>query len=137
MLNVSQKALQQLAALLLERAGLKITPDGYHSLRLALSTRMPAVGLTDPEEYRRAGRHRRCADERDRLVIDRAEGEREGGGAVARLAETGLDHLRFRAAFQSPHERQQLCPEQPRVIRQIERGSGRVCYRPECFAWGS
>jgi chemotaxis protein methyltransferase CheR len=50
-LNVSQKALQQLAALLLERAGLKITPDGFHSLRLALSTRMPAVGLTDPEAY--------------------------------------------------------------------------------------
>jgi chemotaxis protein methyltransferase CheR len=50
-LNVSQKALQQLAALLLERAGLKITPDGFHSLRLALSTRMPAVGLTDPELY--------------------------------------------------------------------------------------
>lgn len=51
MLNVSQNALQQLAALLLERAGLKITPDGFHSLRLALSTRMPAVGLTDPELY--------------------------------------------------------------------------------------
>ncbi|HVG59079.1 MAG TPA: CheR family methyltransferase [Hyalangium sp.] len=51
MLNVSQNALQQLAALLLERAGLKITPDGFHSLRLALSTRMPAVGLTDPEVY--------------------------------------------------------------------------------------
>ncbi len=51
MLNVSQKALQQLAALLLERAGLKITPDGFHSLRLALSTRMPAVGLSDPEIY--------------------------------------------------------------------------------------
>ena len=51
MLNVSQKALQQLSALLLERAGLKITPDGFHSLRLALSTRMPAVGITDPEIY--------------------------------------------------------------------------------------
>ncbi|MDY7228052.1 CheR family methyltransferase [Hyalangium rubrum] len=51
MLTVSQKALQQLAALLLERAGLKITPDGYHSLRLALSTRMPVLGLTDPEAY--------------------------------------------------------------------------------------
>jgi chemotaxis protein methyltransferase CheR len=50
-LNVSQKAMQQLAALLLERAGLKITPDGFHSLRLALSTRMPAVGITDPEIY--------------------------------------------------------------------------------------
>ncbi|KFE66866.1 Chemotaxis protein methyltransferase CheR [Hyalangium minutum] len=48
---MSQKALQQLSALLLERAGLKITPDGFHSLRLALSTRMPAVGLTDPELY--------------------------------------------------------------------------------------
>ena len=41
MLTVTSRALQQLAALLLERAGLKITPDGYHSLRLALSTRMP------------------------------------------------------------------------------------------------
>ncbi|MDC0707890.1 tetratricopeptide repeat protein [Stigmatella sp. ncwal1] len=51
MLNVSQKALQQLAALLLERAGLKITPDGYHSLRLALSTRMPVAGISDPEVY--------------------------------------------------------------------------------------
>lgn len=51
MLNVSQKALQQLSALLLERAGLKITPDGYHSLRLALSTRMPALGIDDPELY--------------------------------------------------------------------------------------
>ena len=51
MLIVSPKALQALAALLLERAGLKITPDGYHSLRLALSTRMPVLGLTDPELY--------------------------------------------------------------------------------------
>lgn len=51
MLTVSVKALQQLAALLLERAGLKINPDGYHSLRLALNTRMPVVGLEDAEEY--------------------------------------------------------------------------------------
>jgi chemotaxis protein methyltransferase CheR len=51
MLTVTSRALQQLAALLLERAGLKITPDGYHSLRLALSTRMPAVGIEDAEEY--------------------------------------------------------------------------------------
>ncbi|WNG47976.1 tetratricopeptide repeat protein [Archangium minus] len=51
MLTVTSRALQQLASLLLERAGLKITPDGYHSLRLALSTRMPAVGLADAEEY--------------------------------------------------------------------------------------
>jgi len=51
MLTVTSRALQQLAALLLERAGLKITPDGFHSLRLALSTRMPVVGLEDSEEY--------------------------------------------------------------------------------------
>ncbi|WP_043431801.1 CheR family methyltransferase [Cystobacter fuscus] len=51
MLTVTSRALQQLAALLLERAGLKITPDGYHSLRLALSTRMPLSGLEDSEEY--------------------------------------------------------------------------------------
>ncbi|RKH37250.1 protein-glutamate O-methyltransferase [Corallococcus sicarius] len=51
MLTVGNKVLQQLAALLLERAGLKITLDGYHSLRLALSTRMPVLGLSDPEKY--------------------------------------------------------------------------------------
>ncbi len=48
---MSAKALQQLSLLLLERVGLKITPDGYHSLRLALSTRMPVVGIEDPEIY--------------------------------------------------------------------------------------
>ncbi len=51
MLNVKDKVLQQLANLLLERAGLKITPDGYHSLRLALSTRMPVVGVAEAEQY--------------------------------------------------------------------------------------
>ncbi|MFP2912067.1 protein-glutamate O-methyltransferase, partial [Pyxidicoccus sp. 3LFB2] len=51
MLTPSNKVLQQLAALLLERAGLKITPDGFHSLRLALSTRMPVLGVEDPEKY--------------------------------------------------------------------------------------
>ncbi|RKH03680.1 methyltransferase [Corallococcus sp. CA053C] len=51
MLTVGNKVLQQLAALLLERAGLKITLDGYHSLRLALSTRMPVLGLSDPDKY--------------------------------------------------------------------------------------
>nr|WP_225937879.1 protein-glutamate O-methyltransferase [Myxococcus sp. RHSTA-1-4] len=50
-MNVSNKVLQQLAALLLERAGLKITPDGFHSLRLALSTRMPVAGVEEPEKY--------------------------------------------------------------------------------------
>ena len=51
MLTASNKVLQQLAALLLERAGLKITPDGFHSLRLALSTRMPVLGVEEPEKY--------------------------------------------------------------------------------------
>ncbi|NVJ01395.1 tetratricopeptide repeat protein [Myxococcus sp. AM009] len=51
MLTASQRVLQQLAALLLERAGLKITPDGFHSLRLALSARMPVLGLDEPEHY--------------------------------------------------------------------------------------
>jgi chemotaxis protein methyltransferase CheR len=50
-LSASNKVLQQLAALLLERAGLKITPDGFHSLRLALSTRMPVLGVAEPEKY--------------------------------------------------------------------------------------
>lgn len=50
-LTASNKVLQQLAALLLERAGLKITPDGFHSLRLALSTRMPVLGVEEPEKY--------------------------------------------------------------------------------------
>ncbi|MBF5044100.1 tetratricopeptide repeat protein [Aggregicoccus sp. 17bor-14] len=62
MSGVTVRALQQLAALLLERAGLKINPDGYHSLRLALSARMPALGISDAEEYVRrlrelAGEH--------------------------------------------------------------------------------
>jgi chemotaxis protein methyltransferase CheR len=63
MLTVTPKALQQLAALLLERAGLKITPDGYHSLRLALSTRMPVAGITSSEEYVRRLRDPSAEDE--------------------------------------------------------------------------
>jgi chemotaxis protein methyltransferase CheR len=56
LLNIGTKALGQLAALLNERAGLKIPPDGYHGLKLALSQRMPALGLSDAEEYvRRLG----------------------------------------------------------------------------------
>ncbi|HLL54914.1 MAG TPA: CheR family methyltransferase, partial [Myxococcaceae bacterium] len=51
MLNISQTALEQLSALLLERAGLKIAPDGYHGLKLAMKARLPALGLTDGEEY--------------------------------------------------------------------------------------
>ncbi len=41
-LSIERGALEQLAFLLLERAGLKITPDGYYGLRLALQARMPA-----------------------------------------------------------------------------------------------
>lgn len=62
MSTIEQSALDQLAALLLERAGLKIAPDGYHGLRLALAARMPALGISDAEEYVRrlkqlAGEH--------------------------------------------------------------------------------
>ena len=61
-LSIDRAALEQLAALLLERAGLKITPDGYYGLRLALRARMPALGLDDAQEYVRrlkqlAGEH--------------------------------------------------------------------------------
>jgi chemotaxis protein methyltransferase CheR len=50
-LTIERSALEQLAALLLERAGLKVTPDGYAGLRLALRARMPATGLDDADEY--------------------------------------------------------------------------------------
>lgn len=49
--QVDRVAVEQLAALLLERVGLKITPDGYYGLRLALSARMPVQRLTDAQEY--------------------------------------------------------------------------------------
>ncbi len=49
--DIDRPALQQLAALLLDRVGLKITPDGYYGLRLALKARMPSLGLTDASEY--------------------------------------------------------------------------------------
>jgi chemotaxis protein methyltransferase CheR len=63
LLNIGARALSQLAALLNERAGLKIAPDGYAGLRLALSQRMPALGLSDAEEYVR--RLRELAGERE------------------------------------------------------------------------
>lgn len=61
-LSIERASLDQLAALLLERAGLKITPDGYYGLRLALHARMPALGISDAAEYvgrlkQRAGEH--------------------------------------------------------------------------------
>jgi chemotaxis protein methyltransferase CheR len=49
--NIERVDLEQLAALLLERAGLKITPDGYSGLRLALKARMPAAGAVDAAAY--------------------------------------------------------------------------------------
>ena len=49
--RIERVALEQLAALLLDRAGLKITPDGYYGLRLALQTRLPLVGVADAEDY--------------------------------------------------------------------------------------
>lgn len=60
-LSIERGSLEQLAALLLERAGLKITPDGYYGLRLALQARMPALGITDAAEY--VGRLRQRAGE--------------------------------------------------------------------------
>jgi chemotaxis protein methyltransferase CheR len=56
-LSIDRPALELLAALLLERAGLKITPDGYYGLRLALQSRMPALGIADAQEYVRRLRH--------------------------------------------------------------------------------
>lgn len=61
-LVIEESALEQMAALLLDRVGLKITPDGYYGLRLALSARMPALGLSHAGEYvrrlkERAGEH--------------------------------------------------------------------------------
>jgi chemotaxis protein methyltransferase CheR len=50
-LSIDRIALENLAMLLLERVGLKITPDGYYGLRLALQARMPALGLSDGQEY--------------------------------------------------------------------------------------
>ena len=48
---IDQSALEDLAALLLERAGLKISPDGFYGLRLALRARMPALGISDSGDY--------------------------------------------------------------------------------------
>jgi chemotaxis protein methyltransferase CheR len=61
-LSIERPALDALATLLLERVGLKIAPDGYHGLKLALSARMPALGIDDASEYVRrlrelAGEH--------------------------------------------------------------------------------
>lgn len=50
-LNIDRASLEHLASLLLERAGLKITPDGYYGLRLALQARMPALGMSEGSEY--------------------------------------------------------------------------------------
>jgi chemotaxis protein methyltransferase CheR len=50
-LTIERAALEGLSALLLERAGLRVAADGFHGLRLALQERMPALGLTDAEEY--------------------------------------------------------------------------------------
>lgn len=57
-LRIERQALEQLAALLLDRAGLKLTPEGDPGLRLALETRMPALGIADAAEYVGRLRHR-------------------------------------------------------------------------------
>lgn len=50
-MNIPREALEQLADLLHQKAGLKITPDGYYGLRLAMHARMPALGLSDGLDY--------------------------------------------------------------------------------------
>ena len=49
--SIPVTALQELSALLLERAGLRIASDGFRSLRWALGERMPALGVTDANAY--------------------------------------------------------------------------------------
>jgi chemotaxis protein methyltransferase CheR len=44
-------ALEQLATLLLDRVGLKITPDGFYGLRLALKARLPLLRLDTADAY--------------------------------------------------------------------------------------
>lgn len=46
-----RSSLEALAALLLARAGLKITPSGYAGLRLALQARLPSAGARDARDY--------------------------------------------------------------------------------------
>ncbi len=62
-IGIDRSALEQLAALLLEKAGLKITPDGYYGLRLALLARLPALGMNDGSEYVRRLRQRSGEEE--------------------------------------------------------------------------
>ncbi len=66
--RIERLALEQLAALLLEKAGLKITPDGYYGLRLALQTRLPLIQVDDAEEYVRQLRGHDGADELRNLL---------------------------------------------------------------------
>lgn len=58
MLTVGKSALEQLAALLLERAGLRVSADGFNGLKLALNERMPALGISDADDYVRRLRER-------------------------------------------------------------------------------
>lgn len=51
LLTITTPALERLAALLLERVGLKITPDGYYGLKLALRARLPATRLFNADAY--------------------------------------------------------------------------------------
>ncbi|MCI0570531.1 MAG: tetratricopeptide repeat protein [Myxococcaceae bacterium] len=51
MLSPSRDVLERLSVLLQERAGLRIQSEGFYSLRLALSARLPALGLTGGVEY--------------------------------------------------------------------------------------
>jgi chemotaxis protein methyltransferase CheR len=50
-LDIDHASLDRLAGLLQERAGLKVNPDAYYALKLALRTRMPVLNLTVASEY--------------------------------------------------------------------------------------
>ncbi len=49
--DVPDAAAQELARILLERAGLKSAPDGINGLKLAIAARLEATGGTDPLKY--------------------------------------------------------------------------------------
>lgn len=63
LLDIDPAALEELATLLLERAGLKIGKDGWYSLRLALSARLGDRGSKDARGYVRSLRGRKGEDE--------------------------------------------------------------------------
>lgn len=106
MLIIERRALEQLAALLLERAGLKITADGFQGLKLALSERMPALGLTDPEDYVRR--------------LQELAGERELRSLLPLVTVGKTDFFRDAAQFRALEKR--VIPDLVGQARRDQRG---------------